>query len=306
MPTVSTDSASPGTSSATLFGSWYSFTFLPGLPANLWFDYGPGSLTNNTAFVSTGMNTDGSWNQGISTTADTNYVYKARTDYTGATQGTTESFKTNAGAASFGAPSSSSVTQTTATCSVSFNPNVVESTADLTLYYKKSADPTYSSVNVASGTQANQTYNKGLTGLTAGTTYDYYFGYTRTTNNGTSGSSAGAQFTTRAAQTAASSAATVVTATTAQLNGVVNAVDAANSITYYFQWGLTTGYGNVTANQGPTSSVSDVVYSATLSGLTANTTYHYRAYTTSSESYVVYGSDQSFTTGSADRILFVL
>ena len=71
-----------------------------------------------------------------------------------------------------------------------------------------------------------------------------------------------------AAVATATQPATNVTATGATLNGTVD-----GPATIFFQWGTTTGYGNSTPEQTVTGSGP---VSATLSTLSAATTYHYR------------------------------
>jgi Divergent InlB B-repeat domain len=85
-------------------------------------------------------------------------------------------------------------------------------------------------------------------------------------------------------------AASSVTTTSAQLNSTVNANGA--STTFYYQWGTTTSYGNTTPT-GSTSGSLTVNYS--LTGLTPNTTYHYRIVASNSGG-PSYGGDQYFTT----------
>lgn len=104
------------------------------------------------------------------------------------------------------------------------------------------------------------------------------------------------------APTIQTDAATVVTTTTAQLNGTVN--PKGSSASYYFEWGLTTSYGNTTATQGPTSGSSDLPYSQAIAGLIGNTVYHYRA-VVSATGTVIYGSDQTFETPGVDRAVMV-
>ncbi len=59
----------------------------------------------------------------------------------------------------------------------------------------------------------------------------------------------------------------------------------------WFQWGTTTSYGNQTAQQVLTSATS---FSQLISGLTSNTTYHFRAVGQNSSGLIVYGSDVTF------------
>ncbi|NIM14056.1 MAG: hypothetical protein GTO45_18595 [Candidatus Aminicenantes bacterium] len=97
--------------------------------------------------------------------------------------------------------------------------------------------------------------------------------------------------------TADTNAATAVTSTGATLNGTVNANN--NSTTVTFEYGLTTSYGTtVTADQSPVTGGSNTVVSTSLTGLTTNTTYHYRVAAQNS-SGTTYGADMTFFTGTA-------
>lgn len=86
-------------------------------------------------------------------------------------------------------------------------------------------------------------------------------------------------------------AATSVTATTATLNGDLNpnGLDTQG----YFEWGTTVSYGNTTANQDQGSGTSDVDFSQAITGLSANTLYHFRACGTNAIG-TSYGADQTF------------
>lgn len=108
---------------------------------------------------------------------------------------------------------------------------------------------------------------------------------------------------TMAAPTATTSAATDVTLSSATLNGTVNPNGATTSFpgSYKFQWGLTTGYGNeTTLGTGQTGS-SDIPVSAGISGLTGNTTYHYRVVAINGD-HTVNGSDMTFVSSEADPV----
>jgi plastocyanin len=87
--------------------------------------------------------------------------------------------------------------------------------------------------------------------------------------------------------------ATAVKATEATLNGKVN--PAGKATTYWFNWGTNTGYGNSTAHVSAGSGSTSIPESATISGLTAATVYHFQI-VGEYESTEIKGADRSFTT----------
>jgi phosphodiesterase/alkaline phosphatase D-like protein len=93
------------------------------------------------------------------------------------------------------------------------------------------------------------------------------------------------------ATTAASSPAT----TSATLNGNLSSLGTATSVNVSFEWGTTTSYGSETTAQSVTAIGA---FSANLTGLTANTTYHFRAKAAGHGS-AVYGADMTFSTADA-------
>jgi phosphodiesterase/alkaline phosphatase D-like protein len=103
-------------------------------------------------------------------------------------------------------------------------------------------------------------------------------------------------FTTAAAPpTAVTDAATAVTTSGATLNGTVNAGNDTATVT--FEYGLTASYGSaVTAVQSPITGVVGTAVSAALSGLSADTVYHYRV-TARNGSGTTNGADMTFFTG---------
>jgi len=96
-----------------------------------------------------------------------------------------------------------------------------------------------------------------------------------------------------AAPSVVTAAATDVTTTGATLNGTVNPNGLATTAS--FEWGLTTAYGETTAGQSMGSGSAALPLSASLTGLTACTTYHYRATATSSAG-TTNGADLTFET----------
>ena len=92
----------------------------------------------------------------------------------------------------------------------------------------------------------------------------------------------------------ATSAAASVDTTAATLNGTVNANNLETAVT--FEYGTTISYGgSVTAVPSPLAGSSDTTVSASLTGLSPGTTYHYRV-VGSSAAGRAYGSDMTFTT----------
>ncbi len=85
-----------------------------------------------------------------------------------------------------------------------------------------------------------------------------------------------------------------ITANSADLNGTVIANYANTEVS--FEWGLTTSYGNsIAATPANVSGVSATTVMASITGLDANTTYHYRCVGVN-EAGITYGDDQSFLT----------
>ena len=91
-------------------------------------------------------------------------------------------------------------------------------------------------------------------------------------------------------------AANNISASSAQLNGSVN--PEGNSTTYHFEYGTTTGYGTSTSSAGAGSGSGAVSVSATLSGLTTGTVYHFRLVATNAGG-TTNGGDATFTTGAS-------
>ncbi len=101
-------------------------------------------------------------------------------------------------------------------------------------------------------------------------------------------------FTTLQPPTATTAAATSLASTTATLNGTVNANNQSTTVT--FEYGTTTSYGQtINAIPNTVSGSTNTTVSANLTGLTANTTYHFRVKAVSSVG-TTYGSDVTFTT----------
>jgi plastocyanin len=132
-----------------------------------------------------------------------------------------------------------------------------------------------------------------LISLLPGTTYHYRLVATNAadTTDGTDGT-----FTTPGAPTASTGAASALSETEATLNATVNPDGQAT--TYLFEWGTSISYGQSTGEV--TMAAEDHLEhadSATLTGLTAGTVYHFRV-VAKNGSGTSPGVDQTFTTAS--------
>jgi photosystem II stability/assembly factor-like uncharacterized protein len=130
-----------------------------------------------------------------------------------------------------------------------------------------------------------------LTGLSPATTYHY-----RLVAQSSGGASLGTdrQFTTPSPVPLASTGfAAFVTADGALLQGTVNPNGRATS--YWFEYGPTVSYGQVSAAASAGSTLADVAVDATLSGLVPAATYHYRLVAESGGG-TSFGADREFTT----------
>ena len=184
------------------------------------------------------------------------------------------------------------VTSSSAQMNATINPNGLSTSAyfqwGLTTSYGNSTGP--GTFTGSSSTNINSV----LSGAPPNTTYHYRV--VATNSSGTTNGS-NRSFTTSSAQappSATTNAATNVTSTSAQMNGTINPNGASTSA--YFQWGLTTSYGNTTG-PGTFTGTSSTSINSVLSGASSNTTYHYRVVATNSGG-TTNGSDRSFTTGS--------
>lgn len=102
-----------------------------------------------------------------------------------------------------------------------------------------------------------------------------------------------------AAPTATTGAATDVAQTAATLHGTVNPGGAETTVR--FEYGTSTGYGQQTADQTVPAGDADAPVEAALTGLSANTTYHFRVVATNGDGSVP-GADATFKTAAAPRV----
>jgi phosphodiesterase/alkaline phosphatase D-like protein len=228
-------------------------------------------------------------------------------DLTGLTPGTTYYYRVKAdgdGDAVYGVERS--FTTSTTPPSVTTNDATGVDTASATLNGNLTALGTASSVKVsfeygtATGSYAHTTadqarpstgaFSADLTGLTPGTTYYY-----RVKADGDGDAVYGVErsFTTSTTPPSVTTgSATEAHSTSATLNGIIDSLGTAGSVEVSFEWGLTTAYGSETT---PGSKTTTGDFNATLTNLSPNITYHFRAKATGHG--IACGADMMFTTG---------
>src|SRR6266508_1132554 len=180
-----------------------------------------------------------------------------------------------------------------ATLNGSLNPR--ESTT--TVYFQYGLTTSYGS-NTPMQTRTGNTVHAisaNISGLSASTTYHF-----RIVAHNAGGIAYGSDrtFTTLSATgppVVITNLASYIASFSARLNGSVDPHGLTTTV--YFQYGTTTSYGLTSAIQSKTGNTYQNV-AATIGGLTASTTYHFRIVATNS-SGTRYGSDRTFTTLSA-------
>jgi hypothetical protein len=137
--------------------------------------------------------------------------------------------------------------------------------------------------------------NAPITGLTPNTTYHFQLLGFPLTSSQPQITGVDMTFTTLVAPPAVvTTAATAVTSSASTLNGTVNANSGTATVT--FEYGLTTAYGTtIAATPGSVTGAVATAVSASISGLTPYTTYHYRV-VSSNAGGSTNGNDMTFTT----------
>jgi phosphodiesterase/alkaline phosphatase D-like protein len=159
-----------------------------------------------------------------------------------------------------------------------------------TIAYGRTASAVQSPVAGSTNTAVNVTVSDLLPNVT------YHF---RVKAESVGGTTYGADmsFSTLAAPTATTNPATAVSTSGATLNGTVNANNDSTTVT--FEYGTTLAYGTtVTADQSPVIGASSTAVSRAITGLSSDTTYHYRVVAQNS-SGTTYGADMTLFTGTA-------
>ena len=201
--------------------------------------------------------------------------------------------------------SATNISQNSATLNGSVNPNNSSTNAWFEYGTTSSLGSTTGSQSIGSG-NSSVSYSYSLGGLSSNTTY-----YFRAVASNSYGTTYGGilNFTTSASESTSpysysqpsiiTQNASPVYQNSALLNGSVNPNSGVTSA--WFQWGTTTNLNNTTTIQPVGAGASYLNYSFALTGLSANTTYYFRA-ATSNPSGTVYGSILSFTTSQASIV----
>ncbi len=228
-------------------------------------------------------------------TANTTYHFRVvATNSSGTSEGSDETLKTLPNPPTVETKAASSATQTTATLNATVNPNGGEVTECKLEYGATNGYGSTAPCTTSPGTGTSPVaVSASVTGLTANTTYHFRIS---ATNAG--GTSTGADETLKTPPnppTVETKAASAATQTTATLNATVNP-NGGEVTECKLEYGATSGYGSTApCTPSPGAGTSPVSVSAPITGLTANTTYHFRVVATNS-SGTSEGSDETLKT----------
>jgi hypothetical protein len=213
----------------------------------------------------------------------------------GTTTGSDATFTTSSAPVAVTADASP-VAVTTATLRGQVTPNGLSTTwwfeyGTSTAYGSKTA-----SQSAGSGTTA-RSVSSGITRLTAGKSYHF-----RLVAQNSSGRVFGLDrlFTNVGAPTATTGAAQSVGPDSAQLVGSLDTL--GRSTTWWFDYGTTTRYGKSTTHRSAGSRAGAQTVTGPVTGLAANTAYHYRL-VARSDGGTRYGADVTFTTTGVSLVL---
>ncbi|MEI7725131.1 MAG: T9SS type A sorting domain-containing protein [Bacteroidota bacterium] len=295
-PVVTTVAATlVATNTATLNASTNPW----GFTVNTFFDYGMTTAYGSTLAGSPSSATGSSvtaYSAAVSSLVPgTTYHFRARVVTTGGltAYGNDFTFTTLVPAPSVVTTAATAITANTATLNGTVNANGSSTVA------KFEYGPTIAYGTLVTAVQSPVTgstvtpINIGISGLQPNTLYHFR---AVGTNLGGTVNGADLTFTTLAEiPTVITNIATNIQPASAQLNGTVTAKNAATTVT--FEYGLTTSYGSsMAATPATVTGNTATPVLANISGLTGNTTYHFRCVGVNSAG-TVNGADQSFLTG---------
>ena len=228
-------------------------------------------------------------------TANTTYHYRiSATNAGGTSKGSDETFKTLPNAPAVVTKAATSIKQTTATATATVNPNSGE-VSECKFEYGTSISygSTASCASLPGSGSSPVEVTAALSGLTANTTYHYRISATNA--GGTSKGSDETFKTLPNPPAVVTKAATSIAQTTATATATVNP-NGGEVSKCEFEYGTSISYGSTASCASlPGSGSSPVEVTAALSGLTANTTYHYRISATNAGG-TSKGSDETFKT----------
>ena len=209
-------------------------------------------------------------------TANTTYHFRiSATNAGGTSKGADETLKTLPNAPTVVTKAASAVTQTSATLTATVNPNGGEVSECRFEYGTTTAYGSSASCSSLPGSGASPVaVSAAVTGLTANTTY--HFRISATNAGGTSKGTDETLKTLPNAPTVVTKAASALAQTTATLNATVNP-NGGEVTECELEYGTTNAYGSsAPCATSPGSGTGPVAVSASVSGLSANTTYHLR------------------------------
>ncbi len=295
LPTVTTTAASNVTeTSATCGGTVTSDGGANVIVRGVCYSTSPAPTTADS-HTTDGSGTGGFTSSLTGLTAGTTYYVRAyATNSVGTAYGNEVSFTTTAAAQlpTVTTTAASNVAETSATCGGTVTADGGANVIVRGVCYSTSPVPTTADNHTTDG-GGTGSFTSSLTGLTAGTTY-YVRAYA-TNSVGTAYGNEVSFTTTTAAQLPAVTTTTAsnVAETSATCGGTVTADGGANVIVRGVCY--STSPAPTTADNHTTDGSGTGIFTSSLTGLTAGTTYYVRAYATNSVG-TAYGNEVSFTT----------
>lgn len=187
------------------------------------------------------------------------------------------------------------VSPTSAQLSVGIDPHGHDTQVVFVYQQASSAPSTYgstTSVQDAGAGRGSVTIRQTLTGLMPGKAYQVR---AQATNSGGTTRSANKSVTTQS-PLVTTGPATGLTPRAAVLTG--NATPRGMATQGYYEWGLTTTYGNKTTPANVGAGIKSVAFNAPIFSLKPGTTYHFRVDALTSDGTVTHGKDRTFKTTS--------
>ena len=212
----------------------------------------------------------------------------------GTTLGPDQTFTTLPHAPTATSSVATNVTQSSATLNGTVNPGALATTYHFEYGTSTSYGASTATLSAGSGSLDVPVTADLLAVLQPNTTY--HFRVVAMNNSGTASSADGTFTTLPLPPSATTSSATAVSFNAATLQGTIDLHGVSGSA--YFEYGTTDSYGTSTPLQILTASPGVTNLMQSITGLLANTTYHFRV-VASNASGDAYGADQAFTTAAS-------